>query len=244
MLRARRIEERAGESMQGFSGEVPLTKIFEECIGDPALAPHIEVVRKWALEYLCAPHPDLGRGGPVCPFTSSSLSKELFWLGCVDDPTLDAGRICGIMDRIVERYATLEAPREHDALLKTVLVLFPGVKDFGIIDAAQLRLKSKFVAQGLMIGQFYPGCAEPGLWSKSFHPLDSPIPLLAIRHMVSSDFPFLAHEARWVESYFRRFAPSIPAPVRDSIVAKLTEPGETYVSDVRLERSAKKGSLL
>jgi hypothetical protein len=231
--------------MQGFNGEVPLTKIFEEHVSDPVLAPHIEVVRTWVLEFLCAPHPDLGRGGPVCPFTGPSLAKELFWLGCIDEPALDADRISGIMDRMVERYATLDAPRESDALLKTILVLFPGITDFGIIDAAQLRLKNKFVAQGLMIGQFYPGCAEPGLWSKSFQPLDSPIPLLAIRHMVSSDFPFLAHEPRWVESYFRRFAPSIPAPVRAAIVAKLAKPMEIAVAETRSgKRLVKKGSLL
>ena len=45
-----------------------------------------------------------------------------------------------------------------------------------------------------MIGQFYPGCAENGLWNPDFRPLDSPLPMLAIRHMVESDLPFLTRE--------------------------------------------------
>jgi hypothetical protein len=230
--------------MQGLGGEVPLMKIFEECVSDTALVPHLEVVRTWVLEYLCAPHPELGREGPVCPFTGPSLSKELFWLGCIDEPALDADGVCGIMEGMVARYATIGPTQGADALLKTILVLFPGIRDFGIIDAAQLGLKNTFVAKGLMIGQFYPGCSESGLWSTSFHPLDSPVPLLAIRHMVSSDFPFLVSEARWMESYFRRFAPLIPAPVRNSIVVKLAELRGMGASGVRAARSAKKGSLL
>jgi hypothetical protein len=71
-----------------------------------------------------------------------------------------------------------------------------------------------------MIGQFYPGCEEPGIRNPVFRPLRSPLALLAIRYMVSSDFPFLAKKTEWIEEYLKKFAPSIPASARNMIAAK------------------------
>ena len=45
-------------------------------------------------------------------------------------------------------------------------------------------------------------------------PYPTPIPLLAIRHMVNSDFPFLAVSVAWIEEYLRKFAPAVPAVAR------------------------------
>jgi hypothetical protein len=42
-----------------------------------------------------------------------------------------------------------------------------------------------------MLGEFHPQSATPGLRNRYFCPLRSPIPLLAIRHMVESDVDFL-----------------------------------------------------
>ena len=76
---------------------------------------------------------------------------------------------------------------------------------------------------GLMIGQFYPGCDEAGIRNPDFRPLQSPIPLLAIRHMVNSDFPFLAGSVAWIEEYLRKFAPAVPAVARKMIAAKFDD---------------------
>jgi hypothetical protein len=81
----------------------------------------------------------------------------------------------------------------------------------------QQELKPDFVHEGLMVGQFYPGCREPGLWNRDFRPLESPIPLIAIRYMVSNDFPFLSSNASWIEVYLRRFAPAMPSQVRSTL---------------------------
>ena len=39
----------------------------------------------------------------------------------------------------------------------------------------------------------------------------------AVRHMVSSDFPFLNNNPEWIEAYLRHFAPTIPSPVRAAL---------------------------
>jgi hypothetical protein len=77
-----------------------------------------------------------------------------------------------------------------------------------------------------MLGQFYPGCDQPGLWNKDFHPLDAPIPMLVVRTMMSTDFPFLLARPEWMTAYVKKFAPSLPAHVRDAVVSRLTaQPG-------------------
>jgi hypothetical protein len=202
---------------------IGLTKLFDECSPADSLAPYQARIREWAVGYLSAPHPALGREGAVCPFTAASISKEKFWVGCVDSRGLTAEDIESSVAGVVSGFRHLPPAEGSDALLKTILVLFPTVTDYRLIDEAQRRLKEASVARGLMIGQFYPGCAEPGIRNPDFRPLQSPVALLAIRHMVSSDLPFLTTHVEWVEEYLKRFAPAIPAAVRGLIAAKFNE---------------------
>jgi hypothetical protein len=212
--------------MEEFDNDIPtdagisLTKLFGECPPTDSLAPYLARIREWATAYLVAPHPDLGREGPVCPFTAASITKEIFWVGCVDRSDLTAEDIEKTVAGMVTGFRCLPPTEGPDALLKTILILFPTVTDYSLIDEAQRRLKEESVAMGLMIGQFYPGCEEPGIRNPDFRPLQSPLALLAIRHMVSSDFPFLTKKAEWIEEYLRRFAPSIPISVRNMIATK------------------------
>jgi hypothetical protein len=91
-----------------------------------------------------------------------------------------------------------------------------------ILDALQARLKERFVREGLMVGQFHPQCEQGGLWNTDFRPLRAPIPLLAIRQMVTSDLPFLLGSPAHVSAYLHRFAPGIPTHVRRLLVARIT----------------------
>jgi hypothetical protein len=204
---------------QTYAG-VRLTRLFDGCLPIDPLAPYQARIREWATTYLTVPHPELGREGPVCPFTAASIDKEVFWVGCMHRPDLTAGDIERTAADMLAEFISLPPTDGPNSPLKTILILFPTVTDYSMIDEAQRRLKEESVAMGLMIGQFYPGCEAPGIRNAEFRPLQSPIPLLAVRHMVSSDFPFLATKAEWVEGYLKRFAPPIPAPVRNMIAAK------------------------
>jgi len=102
-------------------------------------------------------------------------------------------------------------------------VVLPGFDrtDSGPLDALQRRLKDSFVSEGLMVGQFHPRCEQSGLWNADFRPLRAPIPLLAIRRMVSSDLPFLVDSGHHMSSYFSRFAPDIPGHIRRILIARV-----------------------
>ena len=118
------------------------------------------------------------------------------------------------VDEIFSAFPALPPTDGDDALLKAVLLVFPDVLDYSLIEEAQREGKSKFVQEGLMLGQFYPGCTTPGLRNKAFPALDAPLPILAVRNMVGSDFPFLAQRSEWVDAYLKKFAHQIPGPVR------------------------------
>jgi hypothetical protein len=202
-----------GDSVESAAADVDvsLTKLFGVCAASDPVALYQSSIRNWATTYLTMPHPELGREGPVCPFSATSIKKEAFWVGCVDKPRLTSEDVESTVAGLVPQFHQLPPENGAGALLKTILVLFPGVADYRLIDYAQSCLKDKSVAMGLMIGQFYPGCEEPGIRNAQFKPLQSPVPLLAIRHMVASDFPFLTSKTKWKEQYLKRFSPPIPA---------------------------------
>lgn len=174
----------------------------------------------WAAGFLNAPHPDLGRRGPVCPYTRLSMDRHAFLLA-------HAGREHDIAsaEETVEEYRRwfTELLDEHGDLL-TILVVLPGLDhaDPAPLDALQARLKDAFVREGLMVGQFHPLCEQGGLWNGDFRPLRAPVPLLAIRRMVSSDLPFLLDSPGHLSAYLSRFAPDIPGHVRRILIGRMT----------------------
>ncbi len=192
----------------------------------PEVQRYVDVLMQvvhWAEEYLCRPHPQLGREGIVCPFVPSSLAHDLFFMALCPGSDFSAEEI----QRTVMTYQDLFfAIKPHDAAYeqyKTILILFPDIAlddVVRVIDKNQLELKPQYVAKGLMIGQFHPlPPDEPGLWNEEFRPLRSPVPLLAIRYMVANDLPFLTREKRYVEAYLAQWQHAVPRKYRQWITA-------------------------
>ncbi|MCO1581029.1 hypothetical protein M8C13_35280 [Crossiella sp. SN42] len=184
--------------------------------GRPPLAerPPLELVLRWAKDFLIPGHPDLGRSGPVCPYTRPALRRDLFHLG------IGSGDLRQALTALRTEYtATLSTMDPEGADLLTYLLVLPAA-DPGQVDAVQRELKPEFVAEGLMLGQFHPHCAEPGLWNQDFRPLRSPVPLLAIRRLLPVDLPFLLADNGQLDAYLARFAPGIPARLRAQLISR------------------------
>lgn len=188
---------------------VTLTRLFDACLPTDPLAQYQERIRNWVATYLVAPHPELGRDGAVCPFTASSIKEQSFWVGCDARQDLTARDVEATIFDVISVFHNLPPTAGAGMLLKTVVVVFPTVTEYGFIDEAQRYLKDKSVTMGLMVGQFYPGCEEPGIRNQDFRPLQSPVALLAIRYMMSSDYPFLFKKPEWLVEYLRKFGPKI-----------------------------------
>ncbi|WP_227998744.1 DUF6875 domain-containing protein [Nocardia australiensis] len=182
----------------------------------------VHAVRKWVEEYLTAPSSDLGRDGPVCPYSGPSMRKDLMWVGRIPGakPWPDFVRL--VVDDALNALLTLEPVEGNASLLRVLMTTLPDLRDYDLIDELHAELKTKFVERGAMLGQFYPGCGQPGLWNDNFHPLDAPIPMLVVRTMMTSDFPFLVGRPEWMSAYIKKFAPTLPAHIRREVVGRLT----------------------
>jgi hypothetical protein len=177
--------------------------------------PVLERVRQWCHEFLMRPNPELGRSGPVCPFLPKAMSLNRIAFAVVHT----AGRTDDEADAVIARFRhaflAMEPASGPESLEKAVLIILPDVSEAdapAMVDETHRRLKAQFVASGLMIGKFHPASGQGGLHNPGFRPLRSPVPLLAIRHMVGSDLPFLNRpddplpdRVKFLESYERRF---------------------------------------
>ncbi|GIG69244.1 DUF6875 domain-containing protein [Phytomonospora endophytica] len=193
--------------------------------GVPArdVLPALRAILRWSKGHLTAPHPALGRSGPVCPYTAPALRRDLLRF-TVATMTATGQALHRLMSRMRLAYAEhASGLKDAERELLAYLIVLPRVDplDAAGLNRVQEGLKDEFVADGLMVGQFHPRCDEPGLWNHAYRPLRSPVPLLAIRQMRDVDLPFLT-ESGHLRSYFERFTAGLPVRVRGQLVHRLT----------------------
>ena len=113
-----------------------------------------------------------------------------------------------------QQFALMPCP-ESMQHFRTIIVGFPEIDDAMGLESlrkVQGRLKIYSLLRGLMIGRFYAGSNDPGLWNPDFRPLRSPIPLLAIRQVVENDAPFAMRHPLLIPTYVWKY--SLAAPRR------------------------------
>ncbi|MFJ3584661.1 DUF6875 domain-containing protein [Streptomyces sp. NPDC090127] len=182
------------------------------CPGAAAVDGSWRVLEEWVRDYLCRPHPDLGRRGPVCPYTRRAMEQGalygVLWPHPVGGPQ--------DMTMVMQPYVQWFERRCGEASDHALLVGFPALpaREWApVIEGAQRLLKPSLVRQGLMIGEFHDGPpSAPGVRNPAFRPLSSPLPLLALRRMVRSDGVFLADDPEHRAAYRARFPHALPYP--------------------------------
>src|SRR5215471_11090168 len=189
-------------------------------LADPALASALpsdalavyHLIARWMTAYLMASHPHLGRPGEVCPFTSRAYRLDTIRIGVSLAAGDDVRVIKENMQECLRQFSEI-ACDETTRHLRTVVVGFPNLKDddgIAALRAAQDHLKLRCLWRGLMIGRFHPESEDQGLWNRDFRPMRSPIPLLAIRHLVRNDAPFALRNPVLLASYLCRYSLSAP----------------------------------
>jgi hypothetical protein len=190
-------------------------------------------VMAWAERFLVAPNPQLGRRGPVCPYMRHSLDEQLCFVTYRTDRRCDSYELRHALRSARQQFSELQlATPPAQRHLVAVLIVLPRIDrgSSSALDALHASLKDEFVQAGLMLGQFHPQCQAVGLWNGDFRPLQSPVPLLAIREMNPSDLPFLVGSPVHASTYIERYAPAIPAHTRRYLV-------DTLMAGVRGARS-------
>lgn len=190
----------------------------------------VRAFKSWAESFLIQSCADLGRDGPVCPYVRPSIRRGLMWIG-MSRGVPQRELVRGIISDAHEIFPALPGQGGHaQSVLRAMVTIFPELRDYSLIDELHAEFKTVFVERGAMLGQFYPGCAQPGLWNKDFRPLDAPLPMLVVRTMMPTDFPFLLDKPEWMNSYVRKFVPLLPAHVRAAVVDRLTAQPEPALS--------------
>lgn len=189
----------------------------------------LDGVRAWALEHLTQPLGEIGRDGPVCPYVGPAMRRDLIWVGRVSGARPWPPYVRLVIEDALELFSKLPPETGGSAVLRCLVTAMPDLPDYRLIDDLHAALKTRFVERGLMLGQFYPGCTEPGLWNKDYHPLDAPIPMLVVRTMMATDFPFLLSRPEWMSAYVKKFAPGVPEHVRRIVVGRLIASANTEV---------------
>jgi len=172
----------------------------------------------WVRSFLARPNPELGRTGPVCPYVPTALSLDTIWCALVPGAVTDPAHLAAVIGEYRDLFLSLEPRQLPEAMNKAILIVFPDLGEGGaaVVDEVQRELKPRFVETGLMLGEFHGANESPGLRNPDFRPLRSPIPMLAIRHMVETDLPFLtrsldppAMRASFMRSYLRRLGATV-----------------------------------
>lgn len=166
----------------------------------------------WARKYLIREHESLNRPYPpqtVCPFVEASLRANCFYM--VFHRDFDGRCPAAIADQILEyigafKQAPPVAPNEQT--LKALLIVFPNIEEefLNVLDVCHEMIKPKMVDSGLMVGQFHSKCETPGIHNPAWNAISrSPVPLMAVRHMVIHDIMFLEDNAGWFRAYDANF---------------------------------------
>ncbi|MDO9169116.1 MAG: hypothetical protein Q7U18_08520 [Methylobacter sp.] len=168
-------------------------------------AEELKSIKEWITEFLCNPHPSLGRSGNVCPLTKEAINKDSIFFTLEKSIHLDKESEIKKIASQIKLFKELQTTNGEG--YKVIINAYPYInkEEYSKIESIQNELKPLFVENSLMIGQFYPGCKEKGLWNDNFFPLDSPIALLAIRNMAITDIAFLMANNDFVKKYLEVF---------------------------------------
>ncbi|MBD2783214.1 hypothetical protein ID858_05375 [Xenorhabdus sp. DI] len=165
----------------------------------------LKTTAQWCIDYLCKPHPELGRSGVVCPYSPISMKKETFWLTEIKTKGRTEEEIKKDIISLSYLFHKQEPRAGEETQFKTIVSIWDDIYSEEDISRLHYEMKPIFLHAGLMLGEFFSSCEKRGLRNSSFYPLRSPIPLLVVREMVEFDIAFLSDSIEYVKEYIRKY---------------------------------------
>jgi heptaprenyl diphosphate synthase len=167
-----------------------------------------EIVFAWVSDYLGEAHPRLGRKGPICPFVTLSVAKDL--LGVVFHDEVDgssAAPIRAVILNHAEAFLTRFPVTRRDRHLAALMIVFPAISDerAHLLDDIQNELKTHLMRRGLMVSSVHKSCPRPAISNPDFPVSRAPFAGFAIRNMVVQDIVFVGHNSVAFAAYRARF---------------------------------------
>jgi len=220
----------------GKEPEASIVLVSMNQLADPAPMPAVGVdalgsyrsIAAWVRSYLMRAHPQLGRPGEVCPFTSRAYQLDTIRIGVSFATSRDGAVIKEYMRDCLRQFSSI-ACDDSARDFRTIIVGFPNLTDedgVAALRAAQRRLTLRCLRHGLMIGRFHPRSEDEGLWNPDFRPMRAPIPLLAVRHLVRNDAPFALRHPALLASYLCRYSTAAPRHLLANFAKQRARRGE------------------
>ena len=181
----------------------------------------LRAIADWTKAFVIQPHRDLGRPGPVCPFTPLAIEHKTLWLAA----ERSAGRSTPEVIELISGYQQLllaNPPVDGDsAANKSIVVVFtdlpaPRAKDFLGSALEKIAIPS-YVKDGLVMGPFYEGNDGTAIYSPNFRPFQSPVPMLLMRRAVISDWKFFLNDESWLRLWARRYGEAAVEALADEL---------------------------
>lgn len=168
-------------------------------------------VLDWVKNYLCSQNAELvGRPGPVCPWIPGAIGRDSLYYAQVDSRRISLREVVSTMMSLQVKFMELAPTKgdpgfEHKALIAAFVDLPRDLVDDYIVQVHHHVLKSRFVEQTLMLGEFHPDYDLRGTHNPDFRAGLAPAPLLAIRPMVRRDGVFLSDNPEWLRAHMAAF---------------------------------------
>jgi hypothetical protein len=194
---------------------------------EPDIRPVYDQIAQWITSYLMESHPDLGRSGEVCPFAGRAFRLDTIRIGVSLAKSSDGAALKTIARDCIRQFSSI--PCDGNARhLRTIIVGFPRLEDeagFAALRSAQAHVKWRCLSRGLMIGKFHPRSDDRGLWNRRFRPMRSPIPLLAVRHLVRNDAAFALRNPILFGAYLCRYSLAAPQQLLNNLAKQRARNG-------------------
>ena len=168
----------------------------------------LRAVADWIKAFVVRPHKDLGRAGPVCPFTPGALERDTLWLAPEQIADRSVPQVVELINRYQRLFKDAQPTDGADIIYKSFVVVFTDLpagraqKLLGdVVD--QLGVPS-YEQDGFVMGPFYEGNEGTAIYNASFHPFTAPVPFLLVREAVVSDWKFFLDNEQWRDLWARR----------------------------------------
>jgi hypothetical protein len=181
----------------------------------------LRAVAGWIETFVAKPHKDLGRAGPVCPFTPGALERDTLWLAPEHVADRSAPDVSELVREYQRQFQEARPTDGEETIYKAFVVVFPDLspdRAKGLLaDVIEQLAVSSYAKDGLVMGPFYEGNEGTAIYNASFHPFTSPVPCLLVRQAVVSDWKFYLDNPAFFELWAGRYGESGTRALADEL---------------------------
>jgi hypothetical protein len=176
----------------------------------------------WIETFVARPNKALGRSGPVCPFVPGARERKTLWLA----PERLAGRNVAEVVELMSKYEQLllrtEPVAGKDTSYKALVIVFTdssAERAKGLLDDVRMqnRKRLSYAEDGVVTGEFHASNEGSAIRNPSFHPFQSPVPFVLMRHGVVGDWMFFLDNEDWRHLWARRFGEAAVQSLADAL---------------------------